>query len=153
MVFTPNGQLIVSEDQPTGTDVSSISSYTINADGTITAISQNLPTLGDGNCWSAITPNGAYVYADNSATSTVAGFSVGSNGALTPIAGTILSSEPAGSTNLDLAASGDGKFLYTLNSGTGSVSIYSINSNGTLNQLGNIEGLPKTVGFNGIAAL
>jgi DNA-binding beta-propeller fold protein YncE len=71
----------------------------------------------------------------------------------TPIAGTILSSEPAGSTNLDLAASGDGKFLYTLNSGTGSVSIYSINSNGTLNQLGNIEGLPKTVGFNGIAAL
>jgi 6-phosphogluconolactonase len=61
----------------------------------------------------AITPNGAYVYADNSATSTVAGFSVGSNGALTPIAGTILSSEPAGSTNLDLAASGDGKFLYT----------------------------------------
>ena len=91
--------------------------------------------------------------ADNSATSTVAGFSVGSNGALSPIAGTILSSEPAGSTNLDLAASGDGKFLYTLNSGTGSVSIYSINSNGTLNQLGNIEGLPKTVGFNGIAAL
>jgi 6-phosphogluconolactonase (cycloisomerase 2 family) len=46
-----------------------------------------------------------------------------------------------------------GKFLYALNSGTGSVSIYSINSNGTLNQLGNIEGLPKTVGFNGIAAL
>jgi 6-phosphogluconolactonase len=90
VVFTPNGQLIVSEDQTNGTDVSSISSYTINADGTITAISQNLPTLGDGTCWNAITPNGAYVYADNSATSTVAGFSVGSNGALTPIAGTIL---------------------------------------------------------------
>ena len=54
-----NGQLIVSEDQPDGTDVSSISSYTINADGTITAISQSLPTLGDGNCWNAITPNGA----------------------------------------------------------------------------------------------
>src|ERR1700722_14787403 len=55
--FTPNGQLIVSEDQPDGTDVSSISSYTINANGTITAISQSLHTLGDGNCWNAITPN------------------------------------------------------------------------------------------------
>jgi 6-phosphogluconolactonase len=43
--FTPNGQLIVSEDQPDGTDVSSISSYTINANGTITAISQSLAPL------------------------------------------------------------------------------------------------------------
>jgi 6-phosphogluconolactonase len=151
--FTPNGQLIVSEDQPDGTDVSSISSYTINANGTITAISQSLHTLGDGNCWNAITPNGAFVYADNSATSTVAGFSVGSNGTLTPIAGTTLSTDPEGTTNLDMTVSGDGKFLYTLDSGIGSVSVYSINSDGTLNQLGDIEGLPKTAGFNGIAAL
>jgi 6-phosphogluconolactonase len=151
--FTPNGQLIVSEDQPDGTDVSSISSYTINANGTITAISQSLHTLGDGNCWNAITPNGAFVYADNSGTSTVAGFSVGSNGALAPIAGTILSTGPEGTANLDMTVSGDGKFLYTLDSGTGSVGVYSINYDGTLNQLGDIEGLPKTAGFNGIAAL
>jgi 6-phosphogluconolactonase len=78
---------------------------------------------------------------------------VGSHGTLTPIAGTILSSNPAGATNLDIAVSGDGKFVYTINSGAGSVSIYSINSNGTLNDLGDIDGLPKTVGFNGIAAL
>ena len=152
-VFTPGGQLIVSEDQPTGTDVSSMSSYTINANGTITAISQSLPTFGDGNCWNAITPNGKFVYADNSATSSIAGFSVGSNGALTPIGATTVASYPAGTTNLDMVVSGDGKYLYTLNSGTGSVGIYSINSDGTLSNPGDIEGLPKTVGFNGIAAL
>ena len=45
------------------------------------------------------------------------------------------------------------KFLYTLNSGTGSVGIYSVNSDGTLVSLGDIDGLPKAVGFNGIAAL
>ena len=152
-VFTPGGQLIVSEDQPDGTDVSSISSYTINANGTITAISQSIPSFGDGNCWNAITPNGKFVYADNSATSTIAGFSVGSNGALTPIGGTIVASYPAATTNLDMVVSGDGNYLYTLNSGTGSVGIYSINSDGTLGNPGDIEGLPKTVGFNGIAAL
>jgi 6-phosphogluconolactonase len=152
-VFTPSGQLIVSEDQPAGTDVSSISSYSINANGTITAISQSLPTFGDGNCWNAITPNGKFVYADNSSSSTIAGFSVGSNGALTPIGGTIVASYPAGTTNLDMVVSGDGNYLYTLNSGTGTVGIYSINSNGTLSNPGEIEGLPKTVGFNGIAAL
>jgi len=152
-IFTPNGKLVVSENQPNGTDVSSISSYTINADGTVTAISQSLQTLGDGNCWNVITPNGKYVYVDNSATATVAGFSVAANGSLTPIAGTILSSNPAGTTNLDIAASSDGKFIYTMNSGTGSVGIYSVNSDGTLVSLGDIDGLPKTVGFNGIAAL
>jgi 6-phosphogluconolactonase (cycloisomerase 2 family) len=152
-VFSPSGKLIVSENQPSGTDVSSISSYTINANGTITAVTQSLPTRGDGNCWNAITPNGKWVYVDNSATSTVAGFSVGSNGALTPIAGTVLSTNPSGTTNLDIAVSGDGKYIYTLNSGEGSVSIYSINADGTLNNLGQIDGLPKTVGFNGIVAL
>jgi 6-phosphogluconolactonase len=152
-VFAPSGKLIVSENQPGGMDNSSISSYTLNADGTITAITQSLRTLGDGNCWNVITPNGKWVYVDNSATGSVSGFSVGSNGTLTPIAGTILGIDPSGAINLDMAVSGDGKYLYTINSGEGSVSIYSINAAGTLNSLGAIDGLPKTVGFNGIAAL
>jgi 6-phosphogluconolactonase (cycloisomerase 2 family) len=152
-VFSPNGQLIVSENQPGGTDISSISSYAINANGTATAISQSIHTFGDGNCWNAITPDGKWIYVDNSGTSSVAGFSVGSNGTLTPIAGTLLSSNPAGTTNLDMTISVDGKYLYTLNSGAGTVGVYGINSNGTLNNLGTIDGLPKSAGFNGIAAL
>ena len=151
-VFTPSGKLIVSENQPDGTDISSISSYTINTDGTITAVSQSLPTRGDGNCWNVLTPDGRYVYADNSATSTIAGFAVAPDGTLTPIGGTIVSYKPSGTTNLDIAASSDGKYLYTLNSGSGTVGISEIHSDGSLQDLGDIEGLPKTVGFNGIAA-
>jgi 6-phosphogluconolactonase len=151
--FTPTGKFLVSENQPGGTDVSSISSYTVNANGTITAISQSLPTLGDGNCWNVITPNGKYIYADNSATATIAGFSIASNGALSPVGSTIVNYEQAGATNLDIAASSDGRYIYTLNSAVGSVSILQVNSDGTLVSLGEIDGLPKTVGFNGIAAL
>jgi 6-phosphogluconolactonase len=153
-VFSPDGQLIVSENQPNnGTDTSTISSYTINANGTITAISQSLPTYGNGNCWKAITPNGKWVYVDNAATFTVAGFSVAANGTLTPIASTILSTLPNGVTNLDVAISGDGKYLFALLSGSGQAAVYTINSDGTLTQLADIDGLPPTVGFNGIAAL
>lgn len=153
-VFTPNGKLIVSENQPSnGTDTSSISSYTINPNGTITAISQSIPTDGNGNCWNAITPNGEWVYIDNAGTFTVAGFSIAASGALTPIAGTILITLPNGSTNLDMTISGDGKYLFNLLSGSGAVGVYAINSDGTLTQLGDIEGLPKAAGFNGIAAL
>lgn len=153
-VFSPNGQLIVSENQPNnGTDTSSISSYTINANGTITAVSQSIPTYGNGNCWNAITPNGKWVYVDNAATFTVAGFSVAKSGSLAPVGGTIVSTLPEGVNNLDITVSSNGKYLFNLLSGSGEIGVYSINNDGTLTQLGVIEGLPSTVGFNGIAAL
>ena len=153
-VFTPGGQLIVSENQPnSGTDTSSISSYTINANGTLTAITQSIPTFGNGNCWNAITPNGKWVFVDNSATSSVAGLSISSAGALSPIANTVVSTLPEGSTNLDMAVSADGKYLFNVLSGAGEIGVFSINADGTVNQLGSVEGLPQTVGFNGIAAL
>jgi 6-phosphogluconolactonase (cycloisomerase 2 family) len=153
-VFTPNGQLIVSENQPSnGTDASSISSYIINANGSLTAISQSLPTYGNGNCWNVVTPDGKWVYVDNAGTFTVAGFSIASSGALTPIADTILSTLPDGANNLDMTISRDGKYLFNLLSGSGAIGVYTINPDGTLDQLGDIEGLPTTAGFNGIAAL
>jgi 6-phosphogluconolactonase len=153
-VFTPGGQLIVSENQPnSGTDTSSISSYTINANGTLTAITQSVPTFGNGNCWNAITPNGKWIYVDNSATSSVAGFSISSTGALSPIANTLVNTLPQGSTNLDLAISADGKYMFNLLSGSGAISVFTIKADGTLNQLGDIEGLPQAAGVNGIAAL
>jgi 6-phosphogluconolactonase (cycloisomerase 2 family) len=152
--FTPGGQLIVSENQPnSGTDTSSISSYTINANGTLTAITHSLPTFGNGNCWNAITPNGKWVYVDNAGTFTVAGFSISSAGALSPIGNTIVSTLPDGVNNLDMAISADGKYLFNVLSGAGEIGVFSVNANGTVNQLGNIEGIPQTVGFNGIAAL
>lgn len=152
-VFTLSGQLIVSENQPGGTDVSSISSYTINGNGTLAPVTQSLQTFGDGNCWNAISPNGKWVYVDNAGTSTVAGFSITANGALTPVANTILSTLPGGAANLDMTISGDGKYLFNLQSGAGTIGVFTINSDGTLNQLGDIQGLPKTAGFNGIASL
>jgi 6-phosphogluconolactonase len=152
--FTPNGQLVISENQPSsGSDTSSISSYTINSNGSLTAVSQSLPTYGNGNCWNVITPNGKWVYVDNAGTFTVAGFSISSNGTLSPIASTIVSTLPQGVNNLDITTSADGKYLFNLLSGTGAIGVFTISSDGTLNQLGDIEGLPKTAGFNGIAAL
>lgn len=152
--FTPNGQLVISENQPSsGGDASSISAYTINPNGSLAAVSQSVPTYGNGNCWNVITPNGKWVYVDNAGTFTVAGFSISSTGTLSPIANTILSTLRDGSNNLDITTSSDGKYLFNLLSGTGSIGVYEINSDGTLNQRDDIEGLPKTAGFNGIAAL
>ena len=155
VAFAPEGVAIVSETGPAGaTNGSAISSYKVNANGTVTAITHSLPTFAAGNCWDAITPDGRWVYASNSGSDNISGFNIGKDGTLTPIGGTVLGDNPAGSHNVDIAVSADGKFVYTINSQSGNIGVFAINqNNGTLTNLGQAGNLPKSVGFNGIAAL
>lgn len=152
--FAPDGKLIVSETGPSNIpDGSAISSYTVLQNGTLLAVSQSVATDGAANCWNVISPDGGRVYASNAGTSNIAGFSIGQGGELKPLNGTIVGSNPEGSTNLDIAISSDGKFLYSLNGIVGTVGVFAIQPNGTLTEVTQIEGLPQAAGFNGIAAL
>jgi 6-phosphogluconolactonase len=151
--FSPNGAALVSETGPAGgNNASAISSYSISANGTLAPISLGVPTLGNANCWNAVTPDGRFVYVSNAGSSTISGFAISSTGSLTAIGATVVGTNPSGSTNLDIAVSGDGKFLYTLNSGTGTVGIFAIAADGTLTNIGEAGSLPSG-GLNGIAAL
>jgi 6-phosphogluconolactonase len=145
-VFAPNGALIVA-----GT-ANTISSYWVQSNQTIDAITSALPTDGQATCWDLVAPNGRIVYAINANTSNIAGFDIARNGSLTPIGATIVGSNPTGSANLDTAISGNGKFVYTLNAATGSIGIFSVQSDGALLNNGQAEGLPASAGLNGIAA-
>jgi len=145
-LFAPNGTLIVA-----GT-ANTISSFRVNWNGTISAITESLPTDGTATCWSVITPNGRIVYAVSAGTSNIAGYTISREGTLTPIAATIVGSNPAGSTNLDTAISQDGRFVYTLNAGAGSVGVFSVQGDGTLLNIGQVAGLPASAGLNGLAA-
>jgi 6-phosphogluconolactonase len=154
VVFAPNGAALVSETGPAGgSNASAISSYAVLPNATLSPISASVPTQGAATCWQAVTPDGRFVYTSNSATSTISGFAIGTDGALTPLPGTVAATLPAGSTNLDTAINSDGKFLYTLDSGTGLVSIFGINEDGALTSLGDAGGLSAAAGFNGIAAI
>jgi len=154
VLFTPNGIALATETGPAGgTNASAISSYAVLANGTLSAISSSVPTLGAATCWHVVTPDGHFVYTSNAGSSTVSGFAIGAKGTLTPIAGTILGINPTHSGNLDIAISANGKFLYTLNSGTGTVGIFGVNEDGTLTNLGDADGLSAAAGFNGIAAI
>ena len=151
--FSPNGAALVSETGPAGgNNASAISSYSISANGTLVPISLGVPTLGNANCWNAGTPDGRFVYVSNAGSSTISGFAISSTGSLTAIGATVVGTNPAGSTNLDIAVSGDGKFLYTLNSGTGTIGIFAIAADGTLTNIGEAGSLPSG-GLNGVAAL
>jgi 6-phosphogluconolactonase (cycloisomerase 2 family) len=152
--FAPDGNLIVSETGPAGgNNASAVSSYSVQGNGTITAVSQSVPTLGAANCWNAITPDGKSVFVSNAGSSNIAGFTINSGGSLTPIGSTIVGSNPPGSVNLDIAVSGDGQYLFSLNATVGTVGVFAIRSDGTLDQPLELEGLPPAAGENGIAAL
>jgi 6-phosphogluconolactonase (cycloisomerase 2 family) len=151
--FAPNGSAIVSETGAAGaTNGSTISSYSILSTGKLAPVSQGVPTLGAANCWNVVTPDGTKVYVSNAGSGTISGFAIAANGALTPLPGTVVGSNPEGATNLDIAVSVDGKFLYSLNSGTGNVGSFAIQANGTLKNIGEAGDLPIFAGFNGIAA-
>jgi 6-phosphogluconolactonase len=151
--FTRNHVAVVSETGAGGPNSSAISSYSVQSDGTLTAISSSVPTLGSANCWNVVTPDGRFVYVSNAGSGSISGFAIGSGGTLTPLPGTILALNPTGSANIDIAVSSDGKFLYTLNAGTGAVGIFAIQpTNGTLTELGTAGSLPAAAGLNGIAA-
>lgn len=154
LIFAPNGKAIVSETGVAGADnASAISSYSVGPDGKLTAVSQSVPALANANCWNAITPDGKYVYTSNAGSDSISGFAIGKDGSLTPIGSTVVGNNPGGSTNLDIAVSADGKYVYTLNSSAGSVGMFRIEDNGTLTSLGQAGELPKSAGFNGIAAI
>jgi len=151
-IFAPNGTVLVSETGGPGPNSSTISSYAVLSGGRLQAISAAVPTLGAANCWNVVTPNGRFVYVSNAGSSSISGFAIATNGALTPLPGTVLALNPSGSTNLDIAVSADGAFLYSLNAAAGSVGIFQIQSDGVLTNFGTLSGLPAAAGLNGIAA-
>jgi len=154
VAFTPNGNAIVSETGAAdATNGSAISSYIVGQNGKLTAVSQSVPALAAGNCWNAITPDGKYVYTSNSGSDSISGFAIAKDGTLTPIGSTIVGNNPSGSHNVDIAVSTDSQYLYTINSDSGNIGMFRIEQNGTLTNLGQAGDLPKSAGFNGIAAL
>jgi 6-phosphogluconolactonase len=153
VTFSPNGAALVGETGPAGgVNASTIASYAIAPNGTLTPITANVPTLANATCWDVATPDGRWVYTSNPGSGTISGFAVSTSGALSPLTGTVVGTNPTGSINLDIAVSADSKFLYTLDSGTGTISVFGINQDGSLSNLGEAGGLSADAGFNGIAA-
>jgi 6-phosphogluconolactonase len=145
-VFAPDGALIV------GNASNSISSYRLDGNQSLDVISDAIPTLGAATCWDVVLHNGRVVYTSNAGSSTLSGFSIGRDGVLTAIDGTVVGTNPSGSANLDIAASANGRFVYTLDTGAGAIGIFAVQSDGGLLRLGELDGLPASAGLNGIAA-
>lgn len=154
--FDENGFYIVSETNASGPrhprpDSSSVSTYIIAADGTLTPVTQSIATNQTAACWIVITEDNRFVYDTNTAAGTIFGFNLNADGtlsALNPQDG-ITADLGDGSVLLDMAIADN--FLYVLSAGNGEVNGFRIESNGSLTAVpgatvgnlpgGSVEGL------------
>lgn len=147
--FTPNGVVVVSE-----AGSASASSYEQSHIGALTAISAAVSNGGQAApCWLIVDPRGRFAYTANAGGSSISGYAIGNDGALTLLTpGGRTGDLGTGANPLDIDFGGNGRFLYVLKNGTGTVGAFAVNDNGTLTALADTPGLVAQAGFMGLAA-
>jgi 6-phosphogluconolactonase len=111
---TNPGQLFVSNAHG-GADNGTVSAFNVTADGTLNSIgSSPFPDHQTAPCWVAITPDGTFLFAVNTASGSVSRYRIAADGSLT-----LLGSVSLGNVGpLDVSVSPDGRALYVLESAT-----------------------------------
>jgi 6-phosphogluconolactonase (cycloisomerase 2 family) len=142
------GFLIVSE----AGDPGSVSSYVVNAGGTLQAISRSVPTEQNAPCWIGVTADGKHAYAINAGSGSMTGYAVDDQGVLTQLEGGGGIFVTGGTAPTEIAIIGD-RLLYVLNRDSGGIGVFAIGDDGTLFPMQNLEGvLPATTFANGLLA-
>ena len=137
--FEKDGTLVVSEAFGGAPGASAVSSYRLDA-AVPQVISGSVPTGQTAACWIALTANGRYAYATNTATNTVSGYSVDTSGQLVRFDdGGATANTAAGPTDADFDAHGH---LYVLDAHAHKLQSFTANSTGALLLTGGTQALP-----------
>ncbi len=127
-------QLFVSNAHD-GAGLGSVSVYHVARDASLTAI--NGSPFADNQtapCWVAITPDGKYLFAINTASSTISRYWIAGNGALTLLGSTPFN-DPPGLRPFDAQVDPSGHDLYVVDAGARAVSAFAV-AGGNLTELG-----------------
>lgn len=143
MDVTSNGHIIDSEAGGGGAGASTASSYSLSSNGTLGTISDAVPNHQGASCWLALTPDDAFAYVADTASSTLTAYTVAADGtiALSNASG-VVATEAAGSAPSDIGVSEDGQFVYVLNEGTHTIGAFHRVGQGALQQMQPVTGLP-----------
>lgn len=148
--FAPGrfGYIYVSEAAGGAAGASTVSSYNVGFNGSITLADGPVGAGQSAACWVVLTDNGLHAYSTNTASNNLSSFRVN------PFTGNLNVLQAIAATTdvapIDAALSSQSKYLYILNSGSNTISAFSVALNGSLSSVQTIPGLP--VGANGLAA-
>jgi 6-phosphogluconolactonase len=144
---TNPSQLFVSNAHNGGSELGTVSAFSVAGDGTLSSIGTSpFPDLQNAPCWVEISHDGQYLFTVNTASGTVSSYSIAPDGTLT-----LSASTPAqvGGGSVDARLSPDGQDLYVNESGAGAVGEFTV-SGGDLVANGTVA-VPTGKGAAGIA--
>ncbi len=139
-VFDDAGNVVATEASN-----SSVSTYHVNSNGTLTNLGNSGTDGAKALCW--ISGANGYYYGSNAGSGTLSSFDENGSGAPQLVNATAATAH-AGTT--DSVVSPDGSFLYVESGGAGTIDAYAIGAGGTLTQIETIFNIP--VASEGIAA-
>lgn len=142
-----NNYIYVTEAVGGAPGASTLSSYYVAADGSISLVTGPVSAGQSAACWAVITNNGKYVYATNTGSNNVSSFTANAAGRL-DVLEAVAATTPAGP--IDAALSNNAKFLYVLNAGDHSISALSVSNDGSLSSIQTVQGVP--VGATGLVS-
>ena len=142
--FDRHDHLIVSEAFGGTANASALSSYEI--DGGVyplEVVTGTVPTHQTAACWVVVSKNGRFAYTTNTGSSSITGYRVARNGALTLLnADGVTGMTGGGSSPLDAGISSDGKYLFALSPNVGMISSFRIRDDGSLRTGSRVDGVP-----------
>jgi 6-phosphogluconolactonase (cycloisomerase 2 family) len=117
-----------------GPNNGSVSAFADAADGTLSSIGASpFANNQTAPCWVEITHDGQFLFAVNTAVSTISSYAIAASGTLTLLANTTMNAAAHGPE--DARLSPDGSTLWVVDTGSNAISGFSVNG-GTLTELG-----------------
>lgn len=149
--FAKRDQIIVSEAAGGAPDQSSVSSYQLGKDGSLSVISPAVATTETAACWQIVSNDGRFTYTTNAGSDSISGYSIDFDGSLTLLDAdgrTVKTGDDTGP--LDMGFSADGYNLYTLNGRSDTIGVFKVEDNGDLSPMNSSKiNVPATA--NGLA--
>jgi 6-phosphogluconolactonase len=136
-----------------GPNQGSVSAYDVDRDGTLRAIGASpFPNRQTAPCWMDITPDGRFLFAINTAVSSVSRYAILADGALALLGNTVFN-DPTGLRPIDARLDPAGDHLYVVGGGAGVVSSFAV-AGGALTELpASPTALPSGTAPFGIAVI
>lgn len=142
--FDRHDHLIVSEAFGGAANASAMSSYEIDGGMyPLEVISGTVVTHQTAACWVVVSKNGRFAYTTNTGSSSITGYRIARNGALTLLnADGVTAPTGSGSGPLDAAISSDGKHLFALSPNVGMIASFRVRNDGSLSAGLRVDGVP-----------
>jgi len=152
--FSQTDRLLTSENNGQAEGQGAASSFKIEKDATLTAVSGNVRNTQTDTCWVVVTDNGKYAYATNAMSNNISSYRVRPDSTMTlldPIAGRADELPRPVAIAEDMTLSENSRYLYARNARDGDIFAFEVQPDGTLVEIQSLPGALPPGGAIGVA--